>query len=426
MRPRSRPASSAVEPLAPPGGTLESLVRAALDRRLDPNSRAPVALALSGGGDSVALLHLAAAWAAGHGRTLLALTVDHGLNPDSARWTQEAGEAARPLGVAWRALAWTGDKPASGLPAAARAARHRLLADVARAAGARVLLTGHTRDDGLENELIGLGRMSEWDPSPAWPEGRGLLLCRPLLETRRAELRAWLQARAIPWLDDPANDDPRYARARARLTLLSPCEAGGGDHPRDGEGGERGATPPPLRESVVPLPHGHGGGEDGLLALPRSTDARTLSAALLCAAGTTTPPRGERLHALLARLRTGENFTATLAGARLVAEAGAVLIGRDPGRKGLPAVATEPGQVLVWDGRFELIAQGVAVVPLSGRQSLLSGPDRAELAALPAWARPTMPAHLHPDGHLTLARINALGPARLRAALAMIQHESDI
>jgi len=419
MRPRSRPASSAAEPL-------EGLVRAALDRRLDPKSRAPVALALSGGGDSVALLHLAAAWAREHGRPLLALTVDHGLSPDSARWTQEAGEAARALGADWRGLAWAGDKPASGLPAAARAARHRLLADAARTAGAKALLTGHTRDDVLENERMGLGRMTDWDPSPAWPEGRGLFLLRPLLETRRAELRAWLHARAIPWLDDPANADPRYARARARRALLSPCEAGGGDHPQDGEGGERGAMPPPPRKSGVPLPRGHGGGEDGLLTLDRSLDAPTLSAALLCAAGTTTPPRGERLAALIDRLQTGEDFTATLAGARLAAAGSEVLIGRDPGRKGLPAVATEPGRTLVWDGRFELIAEGTAVVPLAGRQARLSRAERAELADLPAWARPTMPAHLHSDGRVTLAKAAALGPARLRAALRMIQHESDI
>ena len=420
----SRHASSAVEPL-------EGLVRAGFERRLDKVSRAPIALALSGGGDSIALLHFAAAWAAEHGRPLLALTVDHGLNCDSAVWTGEAGEAARAVGAAWRALAWTGPKPASGLPAAARAARHRLLADAAREAGASVLLTGHTGDDLLEGDLIRaetpqLGRMSDWDPSPAWPEGRRVFLCRPLLGLRRANLRAWLHTRAISWLDDPANEDERYARARARLRLSSsPVPTGEGEH-ADAWWRRHGAALAPPTAGGGPLPPLRRGRQNGLIDLPRSADARTLSAALLCAAGTTTPPRGEALHNLLARLQAGEDFTATLVGARLVAEAETVLIGRDPGRQGLPTVHTAPGQRLVWDGRFELVAEAGAVVPLAGRLAQLSPQDRAEIAVLPAWARPTVPAYVHLDGRVALARGTPLGPVRLRAALGQIGHESDI
>ena len=97
---------------------------AALDARLSPDADRPVALALSGGGDSMALLHMAADWCARRGRRLLALTVDHRLNSGSAAWTAFAGEAARAMGAEWRALTWDGPKPAAGLPAAARAARH--------------------------------------------------------------------------------------------------------------------------------------------------------------------------------------------------------------------------------------------------------------------------------------------------------------
>ena len=93
--------------------------RAALDARLSPDADLPVALALSGGGDSMALLHLAADWCARRGRRLLALTVDHRLHPDSAAWTAFAGEAARAVGADCRALSWEGPKPSTGLPAAA-------------------------------------------------------------------------------------------------------------------------------------------------------------------------------------------------------------------------------------------------------------------------------------------------------------------
>ena len=161
-------------------------IRAILDRRLRPESRRPVAVAFSGGGDSLALLLAAAEWSGAAGRDLLVLTVDHQLQPDSAAWTRACATTAARLGVTFRALSWTGEKPATGLAAAARTARHGLLADAARAAGARVVLMGHTADDILEARLMRARGSTtpeprEWSPSPAWPEGRGVFLLRPLL-----------------------------------------------------------------------------------------------------------------------------------------------------------------------------------------------------------------------------------------------------
>jgi len=133
---------------------LTELADAVLDRRLAQNTTAPIALALSGGGDSMALLSLAQSWATRRGRRLLALTVDHGLHAASGTWTAFAGDAARRAGADWRALHWTDEKPKTGLPAAARTARHRLLANAAREAGARVILFGHTADDVAEGEVM--------------------------------------------------------------------------------------------------------------------------------------------------------------------------------------------------------------------------------------------------------------------------------
>ncbi|RZJ02335.1 MAG: tRNA(Ile)-lysidine synthetase, partial [Brevundimonas sp.] len=165
-----------------------------MSARLERNVDRPVALALSGGGDSIALLRLATDWARENGRRLLALTVDHGLSPASADWTAFAEGAAREAGADWRGLAWTGPKPSTGLPAAARRARHGLVADAAREAGARVILFAHTADDIAEGEVMReegstLGRLRDWAPSPAWPEGRGLVLLRPMLDAGRAEVR---------------------------------------------------------------------------------------------------------------------------------------------------------------------------------------------------------------------------------------------
>ena len=103
-----------------------------LDRRLLRDRDRPITIGLSGGGDSVALTVIANNWARRTGRTLLILTVDHGLQPQSPAWTQACAELAARLGHPFRALTWAGEKPSTGLPAAARAARHRLLAESAR------------------------------------------------------------------------------------------------------------------------------------------------------------------------------------------------------------------------------------------------------------------------------------------------------
>jgi tRNA(Ile)-lysidine synthase len=200
---------------------IPTAVAAVLDRRLSATSARPVAVALSGGGDSVALLLAARAWAAAHGRRLVALTVDHRLQPQSRAWTEACGELAHSLGAGFQALAWEGEKPPRGLPAAARAARHRLLAEAARGCGARVILVGHTADDVAEARAMRQAGSTtpaprEWSPAPVWPEGRGIFLARPLLALRRAALRDWLAAEGARWIEDPANADPRYARARAR------------------------------------------------------------------------------------------------------------------------------------------------------------------------------------------------------------------
>jgi tRNA(Ile)-lysidine synthase len=357
-------------------------VRAALDRRLDRTSDTPLAVGFSGGGDSLFLLKAVLDWAGG--RRVLALVVDHQLQPDSARWTAEAVAKARALGAEGKALAWTGDKPSTGLPAAARRARHALLADAAREAGAKVLLLGHTASDLAEGAAMRaegstVSDPREWAPSPVWPEGRGVFLLRPLLGLTRDAIRQALAAEGETWLDDPANGDLRYARARARASdpdAVAPAEI----------------TPPsPPVFEIDPA---------GAIRLPRDAAAAPLAAALLCAAGTDRPPRGQRLASLVERLRSNETFAATLAGARVEAAAD-VLICRDAGeaaRGGLSPLDLSPGQTGVWDGRWEITAgtAPLSVVALKGRTSSLSPRQRAQLSAVPAAARPSLPLIMGP------------------------------
>lgn len=363
---------------------------------MSPTLSAPVVVALSGGGDSMALLALAAGWAADHGRTLVAVTVDHGLNPDSPDWSRRCARAARLFGAEWRECRWAGDKPRTGLTAAARAARHALIAGAAREVGASVILTGHTADDVAEADWMRarpvgeggstLGRLRDWSPSPAWPEGRGLMLLRPLLEERREALRLWLRAGGIGWIDDPANDDAQFGRARARQAL-------GGAGPLATDAAGIAADLPPLRA----LPFG-AGFETG-----RGLPPRVLAAVLVCAAGGAVPPRGDRLAALARRLASGEDFTATLSGSRIEAAGERVMIGREPGeirRRSIAPLDLTPGVPGVWDGRVEVMTAepGWRITAAAGRLDRLPEADRAALARLPAWARGAAPVGVREEG----------------------------
>ncbi|MDB5465012.1 MAG: ATPase of the PP-loop superfamily implicated in cell cycle control [Phenylobacterium sp.] len=382
---------------------LQLTVGQVLDRRLLHDDPRPVAVALSGGGDSLALLLVGAEWASRAGRGLLVLTVDHRLRPESADWTQACAAIAHRLNLPFRALAWEGEKPSTGLPAAARLARHRLLADAARQAGARVVLVGHTADDGLEARMMRAEGSTtpeprEWSPSPAWPEGRGVFLLRPMLDVRRADIRDWLRMRREPWIDDPANEDTHYARPRARRALALGARPPGA------------ASRAPAADLAIACRADPGGGleiaREALRAAPTDAVARFVSAACLCAAGTDRPPARSKIERLTGRLRSDEPFTASLAGARIEAGASQVRFLREAGefaRGGLAPLGLQAGETAVWDGRFEVTVQRAA-----------------EIRAAP---RSTWPLVVGSDGQLVEAEIRPLAYERLLAACGVLERE---
>jgi tRNA(Ile)-lysidine synthase len=183
-------------------------------------------LAVSGGPDSTALMVMAAQWrdALESPPKLVAVTVDHGLRAASKREAANVAKLARKLKIAHRTLRWTGKKPTTGLPQAARLARYRLLGEAARKAGAAHVLTAHTLDDQAETVLIrmlrgsgmtGLAAMARLTKLPGSGAG-DIALVRPLLEIPKSRLIATLAAAKIPYADDPTNRDPRFTRARLR------------------------------------------------------------------------------------------------------------------------------------------------------------------------------------------------------------------
>ena len=321
-----------------------------------------------------------------------------------------------------------------------------------------MVLFAHTADDVDEGEWMKargstLGALREWSPSPAWPEGRGLMLLRPLLGERRETLRGWLRATGRDWIEDPGNVDERFGRSRARRSLsLLPLGEGGSplgfaegepeDRLRETDEGRMGeqfpqAIPSPFRASdrsapgrSSPLPLGEG------FAIYRRTPANAVAATLLCASGEVIPPRGPRVDHLVTRLQAGEDFTATLAGARIVATADRVRIGRESGepkRRPVPDVTLVPGRSAVWDGRFEISATepGWRVTAAAGRLNRLSDADRAILKSLPAWARGALPVLIRDDRDAPVlawrvAEVRALAPRRLAYALGQTTQEADL
>jgi tRNA(Ile)-lysidine synthase len=371
-----------------PGLTADAF--AVFDHYLNGDADQPVGVAVSGGGDSVALLYLLAEW---NKRPLEVFCVDHGLNPQSPAWTESVARHAAAVGAGFTALHWRGDKPSTGLSAAARDARHALLADAARQKGVRVLCLAHTRDDILEAQLMraqgsNVGTPRPWSPSPAWPQGRGVFLLRPLLDHRREALREWLPSRGLSWIDDPANDSAASLRARTRKALRE------NDSP----------LPTPMDDAIdlTGLLRDTGAlGAVGQIVFdaanfasrPPAEALRLLAAAAVSAGGGNRLPRRDRVAALYDRLATGE--PATLSGARIQQMDGSITFVReagDIGRHGTSAVTAAPGQETVWDGRFAVVSPEPAVIRSGkGLRAGLSAPEKAWLGALPASMRDTLP-----------------------------------
>jgi tRNA(Ile)-lysidine synthase len=192
-----------------------------------------IVLAVSGGPDSIALMWLAARWrrTLARGPRLIAVTVDHGLRAEARGEARDVKRLARALDLPHRTVRWTGAKPKTGLPAAARAARYRLLAQAARASGATHILTAHTRDDQAETLLMRLLRGSGIAGLAAMSrqsERDGVVLARPFLQVSKSQLIATLEKAKLGFADDPTNRDPSFTRPRLR-TLMPVLAAEGGD-----------------------------------------------------------------------------------------------------------------------------------------------------------------------------------------------------
>ncbi|SMF32640.1 tRNA(Ile)-lysidine synthase [Tistlia consotensis] len=396
--------------------------------------RPRLAVAVSGGADSLALLLLTAHWARDAGAEILALTVDHGLRPEAAAEAAWVGRLCAGLGIAHRSLLWRRDapQPAGGLQAAARAARYRLLAGACREAGILHLVLGHQREDQAETFLLRLAAGSGPAGLAAMP-AVGFLdevrLLRPLLDLPRAGLEAVLRAAGRDWLDDPSNADPAYARVRLRRGRQVLAEAG----LSSAACAELAETYGRLRRWSEPAvarllagccrldPRGFAWLERrALLEAPPPLALAALGRVLRTVAGREHEPRGPKLARLLARLGDAGPRGATLAGCRILpGRGGRLLVVREAAAIGGTAGRGPAGAP--WDGRFRLPATAAGagapdgpVTPLGSlppaeRRTLLAASRAAgsPLDCVPAAAQTGLPTLRDLDGRPRLPHFTA-------------------
>ncbi|HUO02509.1 MAG TPA: tRNA lysidine(34) synthetase TilS [Rhizomicrobium sp.] len=295
----------------------------------------PAAVAVSGGGDSLALMHLLAGWAKSSGRANpIVLIVDHALRDGSAGEAKAAAAAARKAGLPAHILTRRGARPKSGIEALARDARYGLMGRWLKRHGITNLYVGHTLDDQAETFLLRLGRGSGLDglsamraraPFPV-PGFEDLSLVRPLLGIGRANLRTYLRTQRQDWLEDPMNSEARFARSRVRA-LLPALEAAGLSSQRIADAAAHLAraraalelaTEAVLARAARPLGRHVLLDAKALAAAPREIGLRALAALLMTVSGEPYRPRFEALERLFDRIaQEGLGNGATLHGCKL-------------------------------------------------------------------------------------------------------------
>ncbi|WP_377193499.1 tRNA lysidine(34) synthetase TilS [Ruegeria meonggei] len=198
---------------------LQSELRARLPETLPPR----LGVAVSGGGDSVALMYLLHAIAQREGVAMHVATVDHGLRAGSADEAARVAVQATHLGLSHETLLWQGWDGTGNLQDQARQARYALLTNWAHRNGIPAIALGHTADDQAETVLMRLGRAAGVTGLSGMPNSRernSITLLRPMLGLTRQQLRDYLTEAGVDWVEDPSNHDQRFDRIKARDALL--------------------------------------------------------------------------------------------------------------------------------------------------------------------------------------------------------------
>ena len=407
-----------------------------------------VLLGVSGGPDSMALMLLATHWLAAAGPAAPSVhvaTVDHRLRAGSADEAAWVACQATAMGFKHHALVWAGAKPATGRQQAARDARYRLLADLVASLSPAALdgqpvgiALAHHLDDQAETFIMRLQRGSGVDGlagmkpmrghagSPRFEDGRPGLgpeirIVRPFLAIAKSRLLATLQARNIPWLEDPSNVSADFERVRIRKAMKSLHDLGLTSEVI-GTSAQRlaraGAALEQLTEELAGRAlQTHAGAYAQMAtadfdAAPVELRLRLVQRLVRWYGGASEPPRMTKLEALAVRLAQGRPMASTLGGCQIRRTDVAIRALREPGRAGLPVLELQPGEAATWDRRFLVSAgpcwPGPVIVKALPAETLtrLDGASRQAGAApisLPRAAALGLPSFWHGDRLLAVA-----------------------
>jgi tRNA(Ile)-lysidine synthase len=321
-----------------------------------------VAVAVSGGSDSMALTLLAHDWARARGGRITALTVDHGLRAESAAEAAQVTAWCAARGIDHVILTRSsGAAPAKGIQAFARAARYALLEDWCRAHFVLHLLLAHQSEDQAETVMMRQARGSGIDGLAGMSrivEHGAVRLLRPLLGVSRATLRADLRARGQEWIDDPSNRNAAFTRVRVRDDLGRAAPGSSTAHlaataARLGRvrAAEEAEDARRLARFAMVDPAGFATIDPQAFTGDEAPSVRALGAVLATISGSDFPPRTERIERLRQELIAGLARDRTLGGCHIRKRRGGILVCREPVAVAAP-LPLAPGMAVRWDGRF--------------------------------------------------------------------------
>ena len=272
-----------------------------------------IGIAVSGGGDSMALLHLAQDWANAQNVTLCAITIDHDLRENSADEAARVAQWCADMGVAHHVKVWRDWDHTGNLQDAARQARYRIINEWR--GDIQHILIGHTLDDQAETLLLRLKRGSGVDGmtgmKPVAHHPSGMMLIRPLLNILRQDLRDYLGEIDQPWCDDPSNENTAFDRIAMRQ-LLPQLQSAGisldrfalmAKHMQRAQAALDQTARDVFQKTGLQQGTDLILDQDGFFAAPHETQARLLSAGLCWISGNFYRPRFDALQRVLSDMQ---------------------------------------------------------------------------------------------------------------------------
>ncbi len=383
----------------------------------------PIAVAVSGGADSMALLHLAIQFA--KVRPVHAFIIDHALRSSSADDTMIAAKRAGAMGAVTHIKVWVHDGIKTAIQERAREARYGLLAQACRDIGTPKLLVGHTQDDQAETVGIreqngsgwrGLAGIRDRVTCPIWPQARDLTLGRPLLHVSRGDIRAYCADNGIGYYDDPSNIDPKYQRVRVREIIAAKPDkraqwlslSTSMSKRRDAEDTQARAW---ISAHACRIENA---GTEFPRAAIEDMPIAALADLLRVASGKTRRANMAGVERLLDCMAADDFKSRTLGGALVYARVDTIGIARDPGvllgqRGRAPAVTQlTADEIAFWDGRFEVSTDqtGIHIGAFWPARAQIDEASKRALRAFPAPMRQTLPGFFKGE---TLLAVPALG-----------------